>query len=592
MKKITILLLSLFICSTYTACNDVKIEGEISCDDGAIKCQNNTSYVICVNGKWDESNPKPCAAQQTCNSQSIDKCFTDDNPPTEQNKSCEKGSIKCLDGGYSICNSDGEWPSKLDCPSGKTCTDIENCLKTIEIPEDPDQCTNGMIKCDTSNSNQYITCEGNQWGTPKECPYNNSCDDGIEKCFEAPDIPIEDNICETGAIKCDTNRTNYVICDNNQWINSTPCPNDNICDDGIEKCFKTSEILPETNSVIKCDSSNSNQYFICKDDICSEPYQCPNSLGCHDDNLDDCFEPVDIPVHICDDGTLRCAPGESAKYQICSNNEWGESQECPNGNDCSPNIMDCFKTIDDISELQCSDDSTQVKMKVNDSWTVFDDCDSKNMTCSQDYGTVCFPKDVCDYIPVPYINSVNGVLHCNNNQYKAESSNPAFICFYNAMENKCEVLNSLPTDGSFSNSKTIKDNFTSYDEGHCYQGNTTSYAFRDGSTLCRHRDSSDHYSIYLCRKDGWLEIESYCDYCIQYIQLLDPHWQPDDDWNIRTEYKLEAKCINNTNITYQCSQDGSYIQLSDPNDTTSNIAYCSSFGRTCETDTDGQPKCK
>ena len=610
MKNTTTLILIIFICFTYTACDDVSFEGEISCDDGAIKCLDTSSYVTCVKGTWDESNPTPCTTENSCSDSNISTCFASSNPidnpvDNDSDKKCVIGSAKCHQNGYVTCGADGYWDLNdiHTCLANIECTDMVSCLRN----DITNECEPGSAKC--SNDGYVICDKDGHW----DLEHTHTCKDGnpctvIDDCLNNE---ITENGCEPGSAKCSDG--GYVICGKDgHWDlkNTQPCRDGNPCT-VIDNCLNNN--IAENGCEPGSAKCAGNGYVICNEDgqWPAQSTSCESgSNKCK--NIADCLKPNTSNTPECKEGDIRCI---GTQYYTCTEEgEWETTpSDCPNNKGCVNSIADCFKKepliTDPTEKIQCSDDSKQLQVQVNDQWVTLDDCDSKGMQCfnKTDY-SICSYKDICSAVDNKYYREKEHIYECKNGKYDCykndsgcKSFNSTAMCIYDLEKRNCNSLkriknitkDSLVIDNQFVLMDKFKDYFYSKSTsgGVCYRNDEPSYAFTEGSTICILKN--DTFYIYICNgNSGWTETKDTCQRCSQTSTLVEASWNPGSDWLTRDKYTLSATCINDTSISRVCSGDKNTIQVKGPNGILSNIADadCSSIGHKCDDSTD-PPKC-
>ncbi len=197
------------ICPPDLLCSDDGRCFSKECAPGERVCLEGGVVTCMDNGEW--SDPKPCAADETCQ----------DGKCVEVVMVCQPGFSKCQGNFVVTCNADGSaWGPAVACPDNAVCQD--GFCKAI-----PPVCEPGQRLC--AGELAFIVCleDGKSWSQEKKCPPATLCNDG--ECVPNP------TICQPGSLKCDGMVVVRCRNDGMAWEDYQACPPGTQCLSGACK---------------------------------------------------------------------------------------------------------------------------------------------------------------------------------------------------------------------------------------------------------------------------------------------------------------------------------------------------------------------
>ncbi len=417
------------VCPKGVICENDKC-ANIKCEENSNKCEINTLY-RCSNGQWSKIGE-------------CDSC--DDNGQCIKNIECnQEDHPKCENGILYECN-ENRMETLKSCLNGASCKDKNECF----------ECGDNATKCE---GNILYNCKDGAWNIIQECE---SCING--QCINNTECKQEDHPkCENGILyTCNSDHKETL----NLCSNGAECKDEHechVCKNNATKCEGNKSYTcnsGEWTEISECDSCENGQcikHTECQDNVCTnfeiEPIGsdksinigilyncetkiqeiCPYNATCKDDNK---------TCNDCGDGATKCEG--SIQYQ-CSEGNWDNGTQCPNGATCKDN-----KTCN-----ACGDGATKCE-------------DSTQYTCENgtwDKGTQCENNATCK-------NAIT-CTDCGDGATKCEGS-----------------IQYLCSEGNW-------DNGTQCPNGATCKDNKTCNACGDGATKCE--DSTQ----YTCENGTW-----------------------------------------------------------------------------------------
>ena len=471
------------------------------CESGSHMCKKSDTtdenvHYMCIYGEWVESNT--CINDASCNKKG--RCGV----CKDGTKKCDAGEIKeCKDGGWiaretcisgvclnnSICSNcaigfvecqpgvNGENAKLVRCTDGKFvpfdecassecdsegtgCKDVVTCTQSYKKCE-----VDGIVECITGQAKtiqacgEKLRCKDDQTCENCSAEYSECLDGKYIRCIN--DELVEDkensNRCETECSgnekKCMNNRS-WAECTGENWSESFPCADNQICEDGTCRECNGDECPPE-----------------CKDGKCEEP-----------------------PGENCTSGVVSC---EGNFVINCDENGKWVKKECPLGQHCR------------VDELKCVDNCTDGGCPEGER------CDAETNECVKNSGDECDKDKIVKRCENDGDNKVGTIFtSCNGTQETREECVDGNSC--NAGLTDCGVCQNGDkkceeqavkecTDGNWitkecGEGKKCEDGICKKsDESACHQGN-----FR-----------CDNNNLQQCLNGNWITkdkcIEKICD---------------------------------------------------------------------------------
>lgn len=214
-------------------------------------------------------------------------------------------------------------------------------------------------------------------------------DNAFEGCTKLDNSPSVNNSCTTGNTKCSDDRTNVLICNNNQWQVSENCGSDKECHLSTRLCVAKDPGSHCAAGNLKC-SIDMTQSLICNNNDWQVSENCGSSKECHSDT-GKCE--LKIAGETCETGTYKCSI-DMTQSLVCNNNQWGVSENCGTEKICRllSGLCEEKGPEDDCEDgsYRCTNDLTLSLVCNNKNWQINEDCGSAK-ECLQSTG-LCVPN--------------------------------------------------------------------------------------------------------------------------------------------------------------------------------------------------------
>lgn len=278
---------------------------------------------------------------------------------------CTPPATKCENGVMQIC-AVTSWQTQK-CPngcdeSGTKCAIAPGSVCAVDV-------------CDEGNKSILKKCVDGKY-VPEQCPDDKPICLGMACVFEK---------CTPGAVKCSHDQKGTLTCNaNGDWEAVVACPDGQRCDVAENRCVDEAVVNDCTDKTMKCVTSDSESYFVCKDGKWqSDAQKCDAGKVCKgEDGKAEC-----VDASACEVGAKRC---DGDKIAVCgSDGKWGEAVACETEGDicrdgvCGPK-PECV-----AGQTECVGDGIKI-CGADGKWGNVSDCEAEGETCNPDTQT-CQP---------------------------------------------------------------------------------------------------------------------------------------------------------------------------------------------------------
>ena len=307
---------------------------------------------VCVNKTCiEKARFFPCETNDNCYSgtscvHNVCLCVTENSG----NQYCASDQVCCIQTGCVDLKSNDD-----NCGScGFSCNTGYSCLEKKCRPNT--QCTNGVKKCNESQTGVDICMSGKWVKTDIVCLDNEVCRDNV--C-----VP---ETCESPSFRCKNGNVEY--CLNNMYSTYEECTPPDICDEENHTCVTPPEC---DNDEMGCtDDGNIRK---CIDEHWIQVQKCPAEKTCNKTSF------TCVGSAVCSANDKEC---DGTSVKTCVNGQWSISP-CPTGNICKNG--NCIERACEDNETVCATNAVtsaiEVKTCFNGEYTTTDTCMS-GYTCA------------------------------------------------------------------------------------------------------------------------------------------------------------------------------------------------------------------